>query len=265
MPPPDRAALAVFVQDFAEATGLGVTSEPFCFGDSPQLADELAALVRCGLKRATATTVVEFEHEGVPLPTIGQHSVVYDGIGQPVCVIRTDDLSVGSLDEVLDPAFAWDDGEGDRSYEDWLAQHAVYWRRVLPNVRRRVHPRLGVVLERFSVVWPQRDEAEVLAAREDAYVRPVWIEDRDWLADTMRQRWDGVVVSRGEVLEPAGLPALVAVDRGGLRIGALTFRPRSGSSGGVETEVVTVDALESGRGIGSLLLDAAATLARRTG
>jgi GNAT superfamily N-acetyltransferase len=126
-------------------------------------------------------------------------------------------------------------------------------------------PHLGVVLERFSVVWPQRDEAEVLAAREDAYVRPVWIEDRDWLADTMRQRWDGVVVSRGEVLEPAGLPALVAVDRGGLRIGALTFRPRSGSSGGVETEVVTVDALESGRGVGSLLLDAAATLARRTG
>jgi GNAT superfamily N-acetyltransferase len=124
---------------------------------------------------------------------------------------------------------------------------------------------LGVVLERFSVVWPQRDEPEVLVAREDAYVRPVWIEDRDWLADTMRQRWDGLVVSRGEVLEPARLPALVAVDRGGLRLGALTFRPRPGSSDGVETEVVTVDALESGRGIGSLLLDAAATLARRTG
>jgi GNAT superfamily N-acetyltransferase len=94
MPPPDQAALAVFVQDFAEATGLGVTSEPFCFGDSPQLAE---------------------------------------------------------------------------------------------------------------------------------------------------------------------------VDRGGLRLGALTFRPTPGSSDGVETEVVTVDALESGRGVGSLLLDAAATLARRTG
>jgi ribosomal protein S18 acetylase RimI-like enzyme len=94
-------------------------------------------------------------------------------------------------------------------------------------------------------------------------VRPVWIEDRDWLADTMGERWDGLVVSRGEVLEPARLPALVAVDRGGLRLGALTFRPRSGSSDGVETEVVTVDALESRRGVGSLLLDAAAALARR--
>jgi uncharacterized protein YhfF/GNAT superfamily N-acetyltransferase len=265
MPPPDRAALAVFVQDFTDATGLGVTSEPFCFGDSPQLADELAALVCSGRKRATATAVVEFEHEGEPLPTLGQLSVVYDGAGQPVCVIRTDHLSVGPLDEVLDPAFAWDEGEGDRTYEDWLVQHSAYWRRVLPRVGAEFTLDLGVVLERFSVVWPQRDEAEVLAARQDAYVRQVWIEDRDWLADTILQRWDGLVVSRGEVLEPAGLPALVAVDRGGLRIGALTFRPRSGSSGGVETEVVTVDALESGRGIGSLLLDAAATLARRTG
>jgi uncharacterized protein YhfF len=27
--------------------------------------------------------IAEFEHEGEPLPTIGQHSVVYDGGGQP--------------------------------------------------------------------------------------------------------------------------------------------------------------------------------------
>ena len=265
MPPPDQAALAVFVQDFTDATGLGVTSKPFCFGDSPQLADELAALVRSGRKRATATMIVEFEYAGEPLPVIGQLSVVYDGAGQPVCVIRTEHLSVGPLDEVLDPAFAWDEGEGDRTYEDWLAQHSAYWRRVLPNVGAEFTPNLVVVLERFSVVWPQRDGAEVLAARADAYVRPVWIEDRDWLAATMRERWDGVVISRGEVLEPARLPALVAADRGGLRLGALTFRPRPGSNDSVETEVVTVDALESGRGVGSLLLDAAATLARRAG
>jgi ribosomal protein S18 acetylase RimI-like enzyme len=180
-------------------------------------------------------------------------------------VIRTEHLSVGPLDEVLDPAFAWDEGEGDRTYEDWLTRHSAYWQRVLPNLGAEFTPKLGVVLERFSVVWPQRDEAGVLAAREDAYVRPVWIEDRDWLADIMRERWDGFVISRGEVLLPVRLPALVALDRGGLRIGALTFRPRPGPSDGVETEVVTVDALESGRGVGSLLLDAAATLARRDG
>lgn len=35
--------------------------------------------------------IAEFEHEGAPLPTIGQHSVVYDGAGQPVCVVVTVD------------------------------------------------------------------------------------------------------------------------------------------------------------------------------
>ena len=70
MPPPDQAALAVFVQDFTQTTGPGVTSESFCSGDSQQLADELAALVRSGRKRATSTAIVE--HEGEPLPTIGQ-------------------------------------------------------------------------------------------------------------------------------------------------------------------------------------------------
>jgi uncharacterized protein YhfF len=145
MPPPDRAALAVFVQDFTDATGLVVASEPFCFGDSPQLADELAALVCSGRKRATATAVVELEHAGEPLPTIGRLSVVYDGAGQPVCVIRADQLSVGSLDDVLDPAFAWDEGEGDCMYEDWLAQHSAYWRRVLPRVGAEFTLDLGVV------------------------------------------------------------------------------------------------------------------------
>lgn len=135
-------ALAVFVQDFTDATGLGVTSEPFCFGDPPELADEVAALVRSGRRRATAAMIAEFEHEGEPLPTIGQHSVVYGG-GQPVFVIRTEHLSVGPLDEVLDPTFAWDEGEGDRTYEDWLAQQAAYWRLVLAERQRRVQPRPG--------------------------------------------------------------------------------------------------------------------------
>jgi uncharacterized protein YhfF len=77
MPPPDWAALAVFVQDFTEATGLGVTWKHLCFGDSPELADELAALIRSGRKRATAAMIAEFEHEGEPLSTIGRFSVVW--------------------------------------------------------------------------------------------------------------------------------------------------------------------------------------------
>jgi hypothetical protein len=42
--------------------------------------------------------------------------------------------------------------------------------------------------------------AQASAAKE-MIAATAWIQDRDWLADTMRQSWDGVVVSWGEVLE----------------------------------------------------------------
>jgi len=40
----------------------------FAFGDSPEMADELAHLVLDGPKRATAGLVLEFERDGEPLP-----------------------------------------------------------------------------------------------------------------------------------------------------------------------------------------------------
>ena len=58
------------------------------------------------------------------------------------------------------------------------------------------------------------------------------------------------------------LPGLVGVDGEGRRVGALTFRPRQSAGGGLDTEVVTVDAVEPGRGVGSLLLAAIVGLAR---
>lgn len=108
---------------------------------------------------------------------------------------------------------------------------------------------MPVVLERFSVVWPARDETPLLATQGTLRVRRAWTEDRTWLEQTMRERWDGRVVSRGQLQYPDRLPALIAVDEADHRVGVLTFRPRPG----VDTEVVTLDALEPHRGIGHLL------------
>lgn len=67
-------------------------------------------------------------------------------------------------------------------------------------------------------------------------------------------------MTRGRVLVPAELPAIVA-ERDGERVGLLTFRPRPGG----DTEIVTVDALRPGAGIGTALLGAVAELGRRSG
>ncbi len=258
---PDQPAIDAFVQRYRDQTGDDAPiAGAFCFGDSPGLADELAELVRTGPKRATAGTIVEYEAEGEPLPEPGQRWVVHDGAGQPVVLIETTEVRVGPLATTLDPAFAWDEGEGDRTYEDWLAQHTGYWNRTLPAIGQAFDPDMAVALERFTVRFPDPDVPRPLAVAEGIEVRELRSDERDWAAQVLDERWGGVVAGHGELMVPAEMPALVAVD-GTDRIGLLTFRPRPG----VDTEVVTIDALQPGRGVGTALLSGIDALARRSG
>ena len=123
------------------------------FGDSVELADELLALVTYGPKRATAALVVEFAEEGELLPRVGSHWIACDGRGKPAVVIRSTELRIGTFDSV-DAAFAYDEGEDDRSLESWRREHWRYWERTRAAVGREFTPEHEVVFERFSVVWP---------------------------------------------------------------------------------------------------------------
>ena len=123
------------------------------FGDSPALADALLALVLAGTKRATAGLVQDHVHESDPLPRIGGHWVVCDGAGTPRCILRTTELRLGTLASV-DDAFAWDEGEDDRTRTSWLAQHLAYFTRTQAARGESWSDDLEVVFERFRVVWP---------------------------------------------------------------------------------------------------------------
>ncbi len=123
------------------------------FGDSAELADELLGLVLHGPKRATAGSVAEFRHEGQPLPRIGGHWVVADGGGTARAVLRSTELRIGRLDSV-DDAFAWDEGEDERTRDSWLDGHRRYFARTLPRIGVEFHDGVEVVFERFTVVWP---------------------------------------------------------------------------------------------------------------
>jgi uncharacterized protein YhfF len=126
----------------------------FAFGDSEGLADRLAQLVLHGPKRATAGLLVEFERDGEPLPRVGDHQVVLDGRGLPVCIIRTTAVDVGPLDQV-DAAFAWDEGEGDRTLAWWQQAHREFFGRRCQQLGIPFAEDLPVVQERFMLVWPQ--------------------------------------------------------------------------------------------------------------
>lgn len=78
-------------------------------------------------------------------------------------------------------------------------------------------------------------------------------EERPWIERQLRERWGSVtVVSRGQAHDAAQLPALVALDEEGI-VGLATFRIEAG-----QCELITLDALREGRGVGSALLAAVA-------
>ncbi len=126
--------------------------EVVAFGDSAAMADELAALVVNGAKRATAGLARDFEFGHEPMPVAGDHVVLVDGAGTTCCVWRTTEVTVKPLNQV-DAAFAWDEGEGDRTLADWLDGHHRFFKRQAAEAGFTFHEDIATVFERFEVVW----------------------------------------------------------------------------------------------------------------
>lgn len=123
------------------------------FGDSAELADALLSEVLHGSKRATSELADAFLYDGDSLPRVGSHWVVCDGSGTPRIILRTVELRIGTFDSV-DAAFAFDEGEDDRSLESWRREHRRYWERTCRARGTVFSEQDEIVFERFRVVWP---------------------------------------------------------------------------------------------------------------
>ena len=148
-------ATDAFWRAYAEASGARGGYDVVAFGDSPDMATELAELVLGGQKRATAGLARDFGDgpEQEPLPVVGGHVVLVDGTGAPRAVWRTTEVRIGSLDSV-DGSFAWNEGEGERTRDDWLAMHRRYFARQAEREGFAFHDGIETVFERFRIVWP---------------------------------------------------------------------------------------------------------------
>ncbi len=154
MPPPRSPAVLAFWRAYREAAGLDHDDyDVVAFGDGPAMADELAALVLRGPKRATAGLHRDFGDGKDPLPRAGGHAVFVDGSGAPRGIWRTTEVTVKPLNAV-DAAFAWDEGEGDRTLADWVAGHHRFFKRQAAQEGFEFREDLETVFERFRVVWP---------------------------------------------------------------------------------------------------------------
>jgi uncharacterized protein YhfF len=199
-----------------ERTGLDVVG-CYAFGSGPAQADELLAFVTRGTKRATVGALVELAELDDPLPAVGQLWGLLDGTGEPRFVAETVDVQPGELDDVT-PAFAWDEGEDDRTFESWWDGHRTW----ASQLGRSEDEPFEVLFERFRIVWPEPDRTGWLA---DGVREARYHERRDLRRAYERHRGGVEVVAADERWELDALPALV-LERAGRVLGVLPFRPR---------------------------------------
>jgi uncharacterized protein YhfF len=158
LPPIDLEQVEAFwsraTANGAVAAGSPLPSVIEPFGDSQELADELIDLVIHGPKRATAAALADFHIGQVSTPEPGCLSIATDGRGNARAVLRTIEVRVGPLSSV-DDAFAWEEGEGDRTRASWLADHEAFFRRYLPTIGVEFDPEMPTVFERFEVVYTE--------------------------------------------------------------------------------------------------------------
>ncbi|GIH76050.1 ASCH domain-containing protein [Planobispora longispora] len=124
------------------------------------LRDALVAAILDGRKTATTGLIAEYEHEGEPLPKVGERSVVVDSADRPAAVIEVTGVRVVALGEV-DTAHAVDEGEGCTTVAQWRAAHEKFWRSqemrsALGDATFTVDDTTPVVLERFRVITDLR-------------------------------------------------------------------------------------------------------------
>lgn len=128
--------------------------EVFQFGDSAALADELAALVLSGRKRATAGSLWTVEARGMRPPRAGDLSIVTNSAGKPLCVIQTAGVEIVPFDEVS-AEFAASEGERDGSLASWREDHTSFFTRDCARIGRAFNTSMPVVCERFAVVYSE--------------------------------------------------------------------------------------------------------------
>ena len=122
---PRSAESGAFWQAFRRYAGLDHDNYAIgSFGDSPEMATELAHLVIAGTKRATASfalpaslaasppsLALDYGEGREPMPKPGDFVMMLDGAGRPRFIWRTTEVTIKPLSQV-DEAFAWDEGRG---------------------------------------------------------------------------------------------------------------------------------------------------------
>ena len=121
-------------------------------GKGSGIEDSLLDLVMRGIKTATCSWYETYAIEKEPIPKVGERSYIMNSRDEPTCVIEATSIEVKPFLEV-DAAFAYEEGEGDRSYKYWRNVHEKFFANYGKTIGREWNSETeSVVCERFKVI-----------------------------------------------------------------------------------------------------------------
>lgn len=121
-------------------------------GYNPRTTHYLTSLVLEGKKTATCGLVEEYERDQYPLPKVGDQKILVDGEKCPACIVEVTEANIVPFSQI-DKSFAYDEGEGDRSYEFWRKEHLACFTKSMNALGKPFHEQLPTVCERFKLLY----------------------------------------------------------------------------------------------------------------
>lgn len=149
-------SIKTFWQEFCETSKINSETpyQVWYFGNTSEMARELAGLVLQGKKTATASLVATNKLKPESAPIDDGFSVVTDFEGNPMCVIQTSEIRHLPFAEV-DAEFAFDEGEGDQSLEYWREVHHKYFIQEAAELNIEFNEKSLIACERFKLLFPK--------------------------------------------------------------------------------------------------------------
>jgi uncharacterized protein YhfF len=125
--------------------------ESFHFDLNEKSANELLELVLIGQKRATASSLWNYEIQGTHPPKVGDYSIVTDWDGNPRCVIMTTNIRILAFKDMTFDICKLE-GEDD-SLESWRKNHIKFFTDDGEDTGYTFSEEMPVLFEEFEVVY----------------------------------------------------------------------------------------------------------------
>ncbi|CAZ95974.1 ASCH domain-containing protein [Zobellia galactanivorans] len=122
------------------------------FCNNEQDANECAALVKKGIKRATSHSLLGLQYRKQPLPKIGDFMIVTNWEGEAQCIVRTTAVKLRPYFSI-DEAYAQLEGEGDKSLAYWKKVHWDYFTKELAAFNRKPNESMIIVCQEFEKIF----------------------------------------------------------------------------------------------------------------